>query len=448
MGILLLGWMMTKISNKILLLTGLCLSLSSQADNYHVFDQEIINPVMLDESDLIKDPKLLESFILQAIDQYRTEDLRLLRTLIDQNTIDPFVYHYGLGYLAMQDGDYKQAIRHFEHILKINQDFNQISLLLMQALAFDKQYARADDILVSLLEDPRVNNEMKQRLAQDQKWLKNQQAWQTSLGGGMLHDANINNSPKIKNYQGWQLSPPVTASGINISAAAQKNTNFYQNFSLQTQLGFDVKYYNKHQFNDIHALVGTGIAYQDSDSSAGVMPFYQKRWYGNKPYSDTVGARLWYQQQFSPKASIGLSGAAGQIKHQERKFLDGHYFNTSIGVYGSSQWMNINHHQQHAQEDSESYQDYGVSFGFLHSWQPVHLTHRFSANYRHYGASDIFNITRRDWRYETWHRLWHERFQYRGYIPSLNVNYERVDSNHFAFDTEDIQAYFEIHKHF
>ena len=104
---------MTKISNKILLLIGLCLSLSSQADNYHVFDQEIINPVMLDKSDLIKDPRLLESFILQAIDQHRTEDLRLLRTLIDQNTIDPFVYHYGLGYLAMQDGDCKQAIRHF-----------------------------------------------------------------------------------------------------------------------------------------------------------------------------------------------------------------------------------------------------------------------------------------------------------------------------------------------
>ncbi len=434
----------------ILLITIAYLSTSSHADIISPSNQAPKDALQLSETDLQQNPALLEMFLVQAIEQNRIDDIRLLSTLlVSDNIINPAIYHYSLGLLAMQDSSYKQAITHFENILHVHPEYNQVSLLLMQALTFDKQYTRAERILAKLLADPTIHNpDFKHSLIQDKEFINKQQAWQLSMNGSLLHDTNINNAPKLTNYQGWQLSTPITAYGAQATFLANKTDNFYKNLSFQSQTTLNIKYYNKHQFDDIHALIGGGIIYQDSQTTIGTTPFYQKRWYATKPYSDSLGVQFWYQHQSNPKTMLGFFGTASQIKHQERTFLDGNSFNFSTGIYKPNHWISINHHTQNTQESSESYQDYGVAFGVSHSWQPLHLTHHFGINHRSYDGDDIFNIKRQDWRYHTSHQIKHKRINFRGYTPSLNIDYERVDSNHFAFDTEDVSMNVEIHKQF
>lgn len=412
------------------------------------------NILKLSQADLQQNPTLLANFILQAIAQNRIDDVKSLNGLltndevISNNAISPFVYHYSLGYVAMHDGKYKTAILHFNTLLKQQPHHQQIHLLLIKALALDKQYKHATQIIDDLLADTTLHPAIQQSLLQDKLWLQDKQSWQWTAQGNFLYSDNINQSPTRRQHQNWQLDTPIRAYGMHTALSANKTINLHRNLFIQSQLSLDGKHYNKHQFDDTQAMLGLGLLWQDSQTATSVLPFYQKRWYGMQAYSQNFGLQISHQYRLYPNTLANIAISTSQIHHQKRIFLDGNAHNLSVGIQRPNYWASLHHHQKNSKDPSESYQENGLSFGFRQSWQDWQASHHLAIHQRHYAGVDIFNIQRQDLHYQMQHRLWHNKLNYHGYQPSLNLQYTRTNSNHFAFDGKNTRLFLQINKNF
>lgn len=405
--------------------------------------------LQLNEQDLLADMPLFEAILLQAIDENRSDDVRSLFALYQRaDEGDVVIASYVKAYLAMTERDYKTAIATYHRILEQYPDFYHLRWQLAQAYANDKQYQNAHTQLAIVQQDDRLDVNQQAHLAQDALWLLNQSRWQTQMDFGGLYDKNINKAPKVRQYQHWQFEPAIRAYGAWASLSAQKTQNFYDNWSWQSALNLQGQWYNKHRFDDIHATVYGGVVYQDARQTASFMPFYQKRWYGTKAYADGVGVKMDYQRVWQDY-HVNLSLVGSQQQHNSRPFLDGARLMATVSLQKDGKWLGLHHQKQHAKDKSEAFVHNSLAFGVHKKWSAdVGSWHKFDIAHRKHEADDIFNITRQDWRYITEHRFWHNRLAYLGFVPSLNINYEKIDSNHFAFDTTNTHVYVALRRAF
>lgn len=410
----------------------------------------------LTKQDLLANMPLFSEILLQAITDNRLDDVRVLLPSY-QNAANHEIWlaDYAVAKLALDDGKVDLAIAAFERILVTHPDWRHIREQLSYAYIADGRSISTQKQL-KILQAADLDEVERAIVARMQHWLDKQDDWQLNVSASFLYDKNINNAPKHTEVGGWKLTPAMSAVGGELTASVQKTQPIFDHWYWQNTFDANAKLYSRHRFNDIHTAVSSALIYRDAKTRVSIAPIVTRRWYGGDGYSRSVGVQAAYRQSIAQDAQSAwyfhAQGGASRIRHDERDFLDGAAINVAVGLWRSAKdnqfGAQLIHHRQSAKDDSESFHATTVVVSFEKDWGQIGTLNTVAITRRHHDAPDIFGITRDEWQYRATQQIWHKKLQFHGFVPALQVSFERTDSNHFAFDTKDWRATVLIEKRF
>lgn len=404
---------------------------------------------LITEKELLSDTNLFNEVISQAIDRQDVRGLQILlpvyATLTDK---DDILYLYANA-VVQEKHDINQAILYYQSILQQNPTLTPIRVRLILALLANHQVHVAQKQLDIAKQDGTLPAHI---LASIEKQFTQLTRLNTQFSVRYLDDDNVNNAPQHSEHQSWQLPKPQSAHGMGYAIRLSKNHYLQDQLSLGIHTSINGKYYwDNREYNDIIGEASPVLSYRSLDKRMDLSIYQQKRYFGGSAYSDTKGARLRYTQPLSSEYQGSLNIDFAKKKHKTRPFLDGtsHAMVLGISHYNNPQYhINIHLTKDDAQDDSESYKQGMILTGFNQTWRNISVTHQFGIGKRSYQDVDIFNIKRSEMIYHIRQNIWHRNLHYKGYHPSLNLHFERVDSNHFAHDSKNIQVFISIDKKF
>lgn len=403
----------------------------------------------LTEKELLADITLFNEVISQAIDRNDVKGLQiLLPVYATASDKDEILYLYAQA-VIQEKQNIKQAIRLYQQILHQNPDLTPIRVRLILAYLANHQIRLAQDEFAIAKQDDELPHHVLDSLNQQ---FKEFDRIKTHFLMRYLDDDNVNNAPKISQYQNWQLPKAESAHGIGYTAKVSKS------YYLKDQLAFDMSasvfgkyYWDNGTYNDVIAEISPSLSYQTFDRQFSLGIYQQMRHFGNDPYSSAQGLRLSVHQPIGHRHQGSIEIDIANKKHKTRPFLDGTSHSATLSIAHASQpyyYTGINFIKDDTQDISESYQQGTIFAGLNKLWGNIGTGHQISVGKRTYQGVDVFNIKRADLRYQTEHRIWHQKLHYKGYHPNLHLRFERIDSNHFAHDTKNTQIFLSVHRQF
>lgn len=419
--------------------------------------QHTANIHTIDEKELWKNPKLFTEILNQAIERGSINDLRLLTPLYGQlHERDEILHLFAKAIIAEYDNHITLALTYYQQILVYDPTLTPIQVRLYQAYRANKQHKSADNVLRVILADdtlpPSIRNELTRQHSPNKKRPN------ITFNARYLNDRNVNNAPRNPNYYHWQVESAQKAHGVGYQIEINHNNTPMDYWQFSPNLSITGKYYwDKSQYNDTIAEFTTPITYQKAKFGLTFAPYHQKRYFGNHAYSNTTGLKIQGSYLTAPNWQSSAYLTYGKKKHHKRDFLDGDTTTLSVSLTHYKPhhhwYTGIQLVQDNAKDQSESYHQQLFYAGIEKRWHlnttsHLNTSHSFGVGQKQHHAPDIFNIKRHDKLYFTQHSLWYSKLQYKGFVPSVHWRYERKDSNHFAFDTKNHQAFIEINKKF
>lgn len=408
-----------------------------------------VDMLRLTEKELLADITLFNEVISQAVDRNDVNGLQILlpvyATVSDK---DEILYLYAQAVIQEQQ-DIRQAIHHYQQILHQNPELTPIRVRLILAYLANHQIRLAQDEFSIAKQDDNLPSNVLNSLTQQFKELNQTK---TRFAMRYLDDDNVNNAPSTSQYQDWQLPKAESAHGIGYSANISKNHYLKDHLSLEVGASVHGKYYwDNKAYNDVTAEISPSLSYQSFDEQFGLGIYQQVRHFGNNPYSTTQGLRLSAHKLIGSSHRGGIEIDIANKKHKTRTFLDGtsHMATLSLNHRSSPYYyLGIHFIKDDVNDMSESHQQGTIFAGLDKLWGNIGTGHQISVGRRSYQDIDFFGIKRDDLRYQTEHRIWHQKLAYKGYYPSLHLRFERIDSNHFAHDTKNTQLFLSINRKF
>lgn len=410
----------------------------------------------LSEQQLLQQPELLQQLLDSAIETQQIDGVRVLLPIYAQSShVDKILYQYGQAVIAESDGKMTQAIDLYRQIIAHRPDLTPIRFKLVQVLIQDKQWASAEHQLQKIASEQDLPTEIKSFILSQQLWLKQQYQWSFHSKLRYLNDKNINQAPRISEHRGWKLPEAQSAQGIGYSLAGVKTYTLSDHVMFRSQISVDGKTYRKTQdYDDVTAHIGAGILYQTAHHEWLLSPFYEQRWFAREPYSHTLGIQTQYNHLFSARWRGFTQLQYAKKTHQKR-----HHLNAKVGQISAS--MRYIHtptqawsfggdvQYEHTQDKSEGYQRTGLWSGWEQEWRYGLSTAIFvGINRLQYRVEDIFQIKRKEHEYFAQGSVWHRALHWKGLTPRFTTIWRKNASNHFVYDYDKTQVFFELSKTF
>lgn len=389
------------------------------------------------------DVALFDEIITQKIQADDVASLRLLLPWYDKTDgHDPSLALFAKALVTEDDGD--DAAGYYQTLLTMDPALTPVRLRLWYNHQRQGRYLDAKQQKAALLADPNLPAAFVTPLSAS--------PITKSVGVTYLKDDNVNNAPRQTQHQNWQLEGAKKATGIGYHGdigAVFIPTNHVR---IHPSLGVAGKYYwDNKAHNDTTASATLAISYQKQESNLSFAPYYQKRHFAGRSYSDTVGATIALNATHA-NWNGGVWTDYADLKHTTRPFLDGRRLMVGAIIgkqHTTHHWQaGLTLNNQSAKDDSEAFYERSLFVSLGHHVGDVGLTHRAEIAKKRYEAPDFFNIKRDDTRYSTRHSLWHSKLHYQGFTPSINWQWERTDSNHFAYKGNSQRLFIEVNKRF
>lgn len=405
-------------------------------------------------------PQLLSRAMQAAITSLNIEAVATLLPSYRQSPQhSEVVIHYAQGLLYhYRDQDYTAAIDAYQRVLT-QESLPSVQLLLSQALLYSGRKKSAQQQLdqLSAQDLPVHMNAMLDALNGQ---LQQSSRWHLDGGVNYVYDKNINNAPverifRTENGGVFTFPEPQSAGGLHYLSHAHKDTVLADNWSHRLSLQLEGKYYpDQKDYNDTLAEVGSGLLLQQSKWQVSVLPFVQKRWFGNQTYADMYGVRLDGQYQLKPQWQLFSGLSLTKNQYQQRQHLDGQtqllHGGVAYSQHPSQYWVvSVNHQNQKTQDLSDAYVASGVRIGFGKDFAQDWRTYlSVSHQYKHYDQPDLFNIVRKSRQNQYYVSVANKRLSWAGFMPKLVLSHTVDDGNHPLYRAKQTRVALQVSKVF
>jgi hypothetical protein len=184
-------------------------------------------------------------------------------------------------------------------------------------------------------------------VAQYREALRKRDSWQFYAGINVSREQNINQAPKQQYlgaylseaqceavraqpgnagddcWRGWTFDAPIDALGINYQAGVEKKWSLSGGWYAKASADGYGKYYPDYgRYNDTTVRISAGAGYADQRTDTGLMPFHERRIYGNDAYSYTNGARFYWNRWHTPRLQSLTALEIGRLKNMQRARSD------------------------------------------------------------------------------------------------------------------------------
>ncbi len=416
----------------------------------------------LTSAQLLQDPALLGRALDSSIANQNIAGVRLLLPLYRQlppAQQDAVLALYAEALLARADGNYAAAVAAYRNIIAQQPQLTPVRVQLAVTLAQDQQLVAAQDQFDKIRAAEDVPPAVLAQVDEYTAWLEQQQSWSFDAALRYLHENNVNNAPAQREMVGergrWILPAPQSARGVGYQLGAQKNQPLGGHWFWRFSGNVDGKFYwDNHAYDDLNVRLSSGPVYRRARGELALLPYYERRWFGTEPYSNTTGVRVQASHVFNPNWQGFAAIQYGRKTHEQRPFLDGNSRQASItALYRSSPqqyWFGgVDLGRETAQDHTDAYRRTGVRIGWEREWpQGISTSMQGMAAKRVYDGVDIFQIKREDKEYAANVSVWHRGWHWHGLTPRLTWSWLRVDSNHFLYGYQKNQVFIEVSKRF
>ncbi len=434
----------------------------------------------VNEAMLLQNPELLSRAMQSAVAEQNIAGIKVLLPIYEKwPQHDAQLAKFGRAMAAQAEGRAKEAVGIYRGMIAEHPDAAAIRFRLAQALFDDRQNEAAADQFERLGSE-NLPQQVRETVEKYQEALRERDTVQVYAGVSVSRESNINQAPENRRlgaylsdaqcadvqqknpnddcWRGWTFEAPIDAAGVTYQAGIEKKWSLPAGWYAKAGADVYGKYYPSYgRYNDTTARVSAGAGYADQRNDAGVMPFHERRIYGNDAYSYTNGVRLHWNRWWSSRLQ-GLNALElGRLKNIQRPLSDNdsRLLSSSLVFYRNARqsWLlGGDVYQERNDEDrSDNFNRYGVRAAWVQEW-PKGISTRLSAGYaqRRYQTPSFFSegVKRRDKEWNTSLSLWHRALHFGGVTPRFTISRQRTQSNDVFQSHGKTRSFIELNKAF
>jgi hypothetical protein len=201
--------------------------------------------------------------------------------------------------------------------------------------------------------------------------------------------------------------------------------------------------------------MNVGYQWQTARKVFALVPFYQKRWFAGRAYSNTYGARLNGSYLIAPNWQVGAAYEYAENRYAERFFLNGAYHFVSVSTNytlnpKTQLFAGIDVMDDKTSSDaSDSSLRVGYRAGVTRDFAlNVSAQVQFGVAHKLYDAPNFFGVRRDEREYEGTLTLWNRGWYWYGVVPKLNFEYTRTQSNISMYSFQKNRVYLSLDRRF
>lgn len=405
--------------------------------------------------------------INQAIVSRNWQHLKqLLDDYPSSKEYDPLLYRYALGAWYRSTLRHARAIGLYRQILADDPSFDYVRFDLAVMLFEDKQYKEAYDELMAV--KPRLNANMQALAQRYLEQIKHRQKADIDVSFNYEISDNVNNASSATQIQWggrtWQKSAdslPQKATGIRYGVDITKDISLQTNHYLTAHASIKgVHYWDNPKYDEQTALVSMGYKHQNVLGNVSVMPFVERTWLDDRAYQRELGLKAGLNRRMNARLHLGAGVQYAKRHYDDERLSQRHDANISR-IHVSHRYAltpqtvffgGADITREKAKDKEQSSVRHGVNLGVLGETK-AGLGGRVSVRYvkRHFDAPEglVYGFVRQDDEYYLQSAVWHNKWQYKGFMPTFNVSYRKIDSNMDALYSRDgVQYFVSVEKRF
>ncbi|MFU2089298.1 surface lipoprotein assembly modifier [Avibacterium avium] len=358
-----------------------------------------------------------------------------------------FLRDYAQGVLAQLQGDYPQAVQYYRQLLAQSPQLNPIRLELARSLFALKQDDNARNQFEKLLSAPDLPAPLQREIQAYLNALQQRNQWEFQFSGYYVRDTNVNNAnntreieaiPQFYKKAEWL---PQTAHGVAYGMQARRDFNIGQAYYLHLNAElFGKTYWDNHDYDDLYTRAYLGLKHKSPQQTWAILPFYERRFYGNHRYQKGAGLRLEYQRWLTPHWQISSALEYTKTHYDEIKALNGDnrlWSSTLLWLSSPQQFFTLGIDYQQERTQVKRYQNHTqtLRLGWGREWQwGISSRIQFSIAKRDYqdvAKVAIFSLgkPRQDRIYRASFLLWKRDWHWLGITPKLQFQWRKQHSN-------------------
>lgn len=372
------------------------------------------------------------------------------------------------GYIAIETGDVKGAIRQFRSILDENPGQTRVRLELARAYLMTGKEASADYHFRLAQNDENLPDEIARTIRNTRSILRDQRIWRFSFDFGFAPDTNINGATNAEtidiNFGPIKLPLQLDEnarerSGIGQSAGFSGGIRAKVDDRLALLFDADSKIinYKGKSADDIVVQIAAGPELRIARySSISLQAVGLQRWYGGRLATREYGGRFGYQQALSEGQRVGIEL---DVRRTESE-ISSAYSGWQLGANATYEQLvgksliasaSVFARRDLLNADAYSSFNYGVNLG-IGGELPLGLNAGVSASISRseFDAPLLLYSTenRQDWRGFARAYLGSRKVKFLGFSPSIDYNYSRVDSNYSLYEMTRHRVNFKFARYF
>lgn len=434
--------------------------------NNHI-TQDDKQTVHLDEKNLQQQPDLLTKALGSALFYYQSQNVLYLLPLYEKlpaQHIDQDMLTWANAVKYSQQGNHRQAIRHYRQLIAKYPQHNIMRLQLAMALFADHQLEASDDQFAKLQSNTTLPDILSQQIDLYRNIIRQQNRWHFAGGITYIQDQNINNAPQNADVGGnWHTDSAKQAQGLSAHISAYKKQHFAHHTFADISLEAGGKYYNLNQYNEVNARLGVGIGQQNAIYQVSIQPFLAKSLYAGgkeaqsnlQPFVQNHGMSVFWQYRPHAQWQTSLRTEYSKARYNQRTHLDGDSYsangNISYSPNARQSWqLSVDYNKTNTQSDDDSFVRFGTRITWRQEWQKG-ISTRLSAGIAqrtYQGAMPIFNRVQKNQEYLLQGSIWHRNIHHWGITPRLTWQYHKQNSTIALYNHDKHNIFIELSKQF
>ncbi|QTD57546.1 surface lipoprotein assembly modifier [Parasphingorhabdus cellanae] len=379
------------------------------------------------------------------------------------------------GYIAVETGDLKKAIKTFRSILDENPGQTRVRLELARSYLMSGKEASADYHFRLAQNDDNLPDEIARTIRNTRSILRDQRVWRFSFDFGFAPDTNINGATNAETIDVYpEVISPIFGPGkrdLTLDEDARQTSGIGQTagFSGGVRLKasdrlaflFDAETrvinYKGKASDDIIGQIAAGPEFRIARyASISLQAVGQQRWYGGRLVTREYGGRMGFQAALSQGQRLGiqLDGRRTESKLSDSfsgwqiggnatyEHLIGKSLIATAGVFAQRSLL---------KSDEYSNLNYGVNLG-IGGELPFGLNAGVSGSISRSTFDEVEDFysreKRKDWRSFGRAYIGSRKIKFLGFSPSVDYNYSRVDSNYDLYQMNRHRVNFKLAKFF
>lgn len=370
---------------------------------------------------------------------------------------------WAAAFAAGERGDYPAAARLYRHLLAERPDWTGVRLQAVGAFLNNKNWTEAQNELNRLQNEGGLPETLAAEVEQLSAYIGQQEDWRFSGGGTFINDKNINNAPANPDLgNGWRGEEAQAGQGLAVQLGATKKRlrahGFFQELRFE---GSGRHYWNNKPYNEASARLSLGAGHEDGRTGITLLPFFEQTWYAGgraddqalQRFSRSGGLTLEASQRLSPRWQLNLSAETAMNRYRRRTHLDGSSHQVSLTVvYRATPrqvWFaGLDGQRSNARDEDDAYIRKGLRAGWLQDWQGFNSRVSVSYGRKQHRAAGLFGQAQDNRELGVQAAVWHRSLNWRGFVPKLNWQYTRINSNLPLYAYRKHRVFMEVGRQF